>query len=261
MILYNSLPDFNGNYSTSFLNLNADLTAKIAVELVTKINPEYVIISWKKDNGIFRYIYYTYEFITKINNFPPSQKNLEAIKQLKTHQNISKIMVFSKGKLVGIISFDSQRIQDNKSFLNRELNVSKGVSRGITRGIQKNKYYSAFRGEHISYAAAPPESLINSTIITRFPNAIFPNRITVDEITPLIISLKINQSSLSETGIELTAPPNEKEINVLVSIRPGNFEVIGDNYSILKVPVELKDSDSITFKIKAKEEGNLLLFI
>src|SRR5687767_2887545 len=213
MILYNSLPDFNGNYSTSFLNLNADLTAKIAVELVTKINPEYVIISWKKDNGIFRYIYYTYEFITRINkykeltlekllnlhefisdksveinDFPSSQKNLEAIKQLKTLQNISKIMVLSKGKLVGIISFDSQRIQDNKSFLNRELNVSKGVSRSITRGIKKNGYISAFRGEHISYAAAPPlNSLINSTIITRFPNAIFPNRITVDEIASLII--------------------------------------------------------------------------
>ncbi len=286
MNLYNSLPDLNGNYTTSFLNLNADLTANIAVKLVTKIHPEYVIISQKKNNGIFRYIYYTYEFITtinkykelkleellnlhesisdksvEINDFPLSQKNLEAINQLKNLQNISKIIVLSKGKLVGIISFDSKRIQNNKSFLNRELNVSKGVSRSITRGIQKNDDYSLLRGEHISYAAAPPESLINSTIITRFPNAIFPNRITVDEIVPLIISLKINQSSLSETGIELTAPPNEKEIDVLVSIRPGNFKVIGDNYSILKVPVEPKDSDSVTFKIKAKEEGNLLLFI
>jgi len=100
MILYNSLPDFNGNYSTSFLNLNADLTANIAVELVTKINPEYVIISWKKDNGIFRYIYYTYEFITTINKY----RELTLEKLLNLHESISGL------KKMGILVHSEENI-------------------------------------------------------------------------------------------------------------------------------------------------------
>lgn len=164
MIPYNnSFQSFSGNYySNSFLNLNADLSVNIAFELVNKIKPEYLLITRKKDNEIFRYIYYTYEFVKTVNaypedwkylkknltlekvlnlheytsdrtieindDFPLAEKNLEIINNLKNLRNISKIIIISKDNPRGIISFDSKRVLDNMDFLNKGLPKTRGFS-------------------------------------------------------------------------------------------------------------------------------------
>jgi hypothetical protein len=282
MVSHNSFPSFDRNYySNSFLNLNADLIVNIALGLVTKINPEYLLITRKKGDEIYRYIYYTYEFVNTVNkysenikkkltleklldlheytsdrtieindDFPFLERNMETINNLKNSENISQIVLLSKDKPIGIISFDTQRVSVNRGFINKDLPAARGFTPDLAL------LYAA-----APEALAPPESLINSTIIKRYPNAIFPNKISINEIATLIVSLNVSQPSSSDTGINFTVQPDEKEINVLVIIRPGNFEVIGNNYSTIKVPVESKDSESVEFKIKAKEEGNLTLFI
>jgi hypothetical protein len=294
MVSYNSFQSYDGNYySNSFLNLNADLSVNIAFELVTKINPEYLIITHKKGNEIFRYIYYTYKFVKTVNaypedwkyikknltleevlnlheytsditieindDFPFSEKNLEIINNLKNSGNIAQIIIVRKDKPIGIISFDSQTVLANKNFLIKGLPKTRGLSPNL---VARAGVAAGTRG----YTAAspsppPPEFLSNLTIIKRYPNAIFPNKISINEIATLTVSLNVNQPSSSDIGINLTVQPDEKEINVLVNIRPGNFEVIDNNYSIIKVPVEPKDSEPVKFQIKAKEEGNLTLFI
>lgn len=276
-------------YSNSFLNLDSGFNVNIAFELLVKNNPEFLLITRKKDNEIFRYVYYTYEFVNIVNrysenikkkltleklldihenkadrtlnindNFSPSERNLEIINNLQRQENVSQVIVLSNNNPIGIIALDTQRVIANKNFLNKDTPAGKGFSGDLAtaRALPTEKPPTFF-----SPPGPDPQSLINLTIIKRYPNAIFPNKININEISKLIVSLNVNQSTLSDIGINLTASPDKKEINVLVSIKPGNFEIIGNNYSIIKVPVEPKDSESVEFQIKPKEEGNLTLFI
>jgi hypothetical protein len=106
-----------------------------------------------------------------------------------------------------------------------------------------------------SHPAKRPEK---RKVLERFPTATLPDRVKLNQTIPLEIMVKIKRPEQfkAATGLIIEPHSGEKEIPLLVIVKPGSFELEEDNYcKTLLVPVEAVDSKPIIFMLKAMEEG------
>jgi tetratricopeptide (TPR) repeat protein len=103
--------------------------------------------------------------------------------------------------------------------------------------------------------------------IERYPYARFPDKVLIDDIIPLEVIIKSTRpSSITKnfTSINLKVDDkNQKEIPIKVFVKCNydEFEIVGNYFAIINVPVEIKDSEPVTFNIKPKKEGEHLIQI
>jgi hypothetical protein len=96
--------------------------------------------------------------------------------------------------------------------------------------------------------------------IIRYPVARFPEKILLNEITPLEIIIKTIKSEIQSgqysTPIEINPIPGNKEVPIYILAECSKgLEILDKYYETINVPFEVKDSQPIIFRIKSIEEG------
>ena len=87
-------------------------------------------------------------------------------------------------------------------------------------------------------------------VLERYPYVRFPKKMALEDIVGLEVSIKANQP-LPTVDNKLA----EEQVPIDVIISHGSFEIIGEDYGTILVPINAKDSKPLIFTLRAKEKG------
>ncbi len=91
---------------------------------------------------------------------------------------------------------------------------------------------------------------------TRYPDLNLPAQTQLKQIILLRIAVTCEPKTpeLAEHAMDLSVPPNVDSIELDVLITADGFDILGNNYKPLTVPIK-RDSDPIIFQLRAKATG------
>jgi CHAT domain len=88
-------------------------------------------------------------------------------------------------------------------------------------------------------------------VLERYPSVRFPKKMALEYIAGLEVTIKAAQQRPS--GDNTKSDENQVPIDVIIS--RGSFEIIGEDYGTILVPINAQDSKPLIFSLRAKEEG------
>ena len=100
-----------------------------------------------------------------------------------------------------------------------------------------------------------PSKLEGEVVLERYPSAVFPEKIALEQTAPLEIFIRAVIPELPPPVLKVVARKGEREVPILVIIKPGSFELTGEYYRTIHVPVKAVDSKPAVFNLRAKKEG------
>lgn len=264
------------SFSKNFIVVDAKITIEYAVSLAENLKPEYLIVSRVKNGEHYRYVIHTEAFLDAVQTRRPDLTiTLEVFLRLheyhaesylevagdpyidpETQERISKnlplhdfVLLDRKGQTIGL--FDPQKGKPQAVYL------LKGVGH---RFQAAERVYRLARARPPLPSHPPPKALKGKAeekiVFERYPYAKFPTKMALEQIAPLEVIIKATRTEPTARGMVIFARKGEPEVPILVIVKPGSFELIGEYYNTIQVPVEeVVDSRAVVFTLRAKEEG------
>ncbi|HSF49506.1 MAG TPA: CHAT domain-containing protein [Nitrososphaeraceae archaeon] len=261
------------SFSEDFITINADIPVEYAVSVVSRTNPEYLIVNRLKDQTHYRYVFSIKQFLHSVDNAIKND-NLKELKEslekfLDLHEYKSDKVAevtdedMNNAQLLEPLSqYDKLVILEWKGQAVGVIDPGRSGKREISRPTE-----SEWRGGDAILPGDPdgepigsPPPAVQIQVIQRYSYVMFPAQMELEETAPLEVGIKVEQPPASTSAtkkIELPVDLNEKEIPVMVILDLGTFEIDKNEkyYTKLLVPVEAKDSSLVIFHLTAKKEG------
>ncbi len=277
--------------SNNFVVIGAELPVGRVMDLVETIKPDYVVLVRRDHRMEYRYVFLAVALLSAYRKFAPDPSSPTGM-FLQLHEyhqdqtidaggvdsgleDLEAAYRTSIGKALGMIEssgriravVDLEAANPNATYVlpglgyayqrgeERTAELLRGVppppQRRQTRGSRPGKGNAA---KPTLGAPSPPTP--EGSVIERYPDARFPDRVAVGARADLEIVIRAQPIELTPS-LKLTIPTQagEIEIPVLIIVKPGTFEIDGDDFQEIRVPVRPVDSPVATFSLIARESG------